>query len=141
MMKEYVPGQSITMVANPKYWGPKPRFKTVVIRNMPTAAQLLNVQRGSREVAVDISPIDAASLDSNKAVVVVRGLGGKIFYLTVNMKPGVTVASNPLLLEAIRYGLDYDGITALGGPASPRLAGMIPVGLLGALPDEVRAQA
>ena len=120
MMKEYVPGQSITMVANPKYWGPKPRFKTVVIRNMPTAAQLLNVQRGSREVAVDVSPIDAASLDSNKAVEVIRGLGGKIFYLTVNMKPGVTVASNPLLLEAIRYGLDYDGITALGGP--PRRA-------------------
>ena len=136
MMKEYIPAQSITMVANPKYWGPKPRFKTVVIRNMPTSAQLLNVQRGSREVAVDVSPIDAAGLDDNKAVEVIRGLGGKIFYITINMKPGVTVASNPLLLEAIRYGLDYDGITALGGPASPRLAGIIPVGLLGALPEK-----
>jgi peptide/nickel transport system substrate-binding protein len=103
---------------------------------MPTAAQLLNVQRGDREVAVDVSPIDAASLDDNKAVEVIRGLGGKIFYLTINMKPGVTVASNPLLIDAIRYGLDYDGITALGGPDSPRLAGMIPVGLLGALPEK-----
>jgi peptide/nickel transport system substrate-binding protein len=134
MMKQYVPGQSITLVANPRYWGPKPRFKTVVIRNLSTAAQLLNVQRGKYEIAVDISPIDAAGLESSKNVQVIRGLGGKIFYLTVNTKPGVTVASNPLLLRAIRLGLDYNGIMSLGGPQSDRLAGMIPVGLLGALP-------
>jgi peptide/nickel transport system substrate-binding protein len=136
MMKQYVPGQSITLVTNPRYWGPKPRFKTVVIRNLPTAAQLLNVQRGKYEVAVDISPTDAAGLDTSKSVDVIRGLGGKIFYMTVNTKPGVTVASNPQLLEAIRFGLDYNGIISLGGPESDRLAGMVPLGLLGALPSK-----
>jgi peptide/nickel transport system substrate-binding protein len=37
-------------------------------------------------------------------------------------------------MQAIRYGLDYNSLEALGGPQSTRLAGMIPTGLLGALP-------
>jgi peptide/nickel transport system substrate-binding protein len=140
MMQQITPGQEIDLVANPKYWGPKPRFGKVVLRNMPAAAELLNVQRGVREIAVDVSPIDAATLSGNKSVQVVSGPGTKMFYLTVNEKPGVTAAANPLLMQAIRYGLDYNAIMALGGPQSQRLAGMVPYGLLGALPPSKAIQ-
>jgi peptide/nickel transport system substrate-binding protein len=148
MLQSFVPNQEIDLVRNPHYWGTKPTFDKVVIRNMDSASQLLNVQRGTDELAVDVSPIDAANLASNKAVQVVSGPGTKTFYLTVNQKPGVTAAANPLLMDAIRYGLDYASIIALGGPQSERLPGMIPVGFLGALPaskaiqtDAARAKA
>jgi peptide/nickel transport system substrate-binding protein len=134
MLQSFTPMQEIDLVRNPHYWGPRPTFDKVVIRNMDSASQLLNVQRGTDEIAVDVSPIDAATLSSNKAVQVVSGPGTKTFYMTVNQKPGVTVAANPLLMDAIRYGLDYNTIMALGGPQSQRLAGMIPYGLLGAMP-------
>lgn len=148
MLSAFTPNQEIDLVRNPHYWGTKPYFDKVVIRNMDTASQLLNVQRGTDEVAVDISPIDAANLGSNKAVQVVSGPGTKTFYMTVNEKPGVTVAANPLLMDAIRYGLDYNSIMALAGPQAQRLAGMVPTGFLGALPvakaiqqDVARAKA
>jgi peptide/nickel transport system substrate-binding protein len=140
MLSAFTPNQEIDLVRNPRYWGPKPYFDKVVIRNMESASQLLNVQRGSNEVAVDVSPIDAAGLNSNKSVQVVSGPGTKTFYLTVNQKPGVTAASNPLLQDAIRYALDYNSIMALGGPQSQRLAGMVPDGFLGALPPSKAIQ-
>ena len=134
MMQQITPNAEIDLVANPKYWGPKPRFGKVIIRNMPSPAELLNVQRGVREIAIDVSPIDAATLANNKSVQVVSGPGTKMFYLTINQLPGQNVAQNPLLTQAIRLGLDYNSVMALGGPQSERLAGMIPYGLLGALP-------
>jgi peptide/nickel transport system substrate-binding protein len=140
MMQQFGPTTEIDLVANPKYWGPKPRFQRVIIRNMPSPAELLNVQRGVREIAIDVSPIDAATLNNNKAVQVVSGPGTKMFYLTINQLPGQNVAQNPLLTQAIRYGLDYNSVMALGGPQSQRLAGMIPYGLLGALPPSKAIQ-
>jgi len=133
VLTEFVPQQQITLEVNTRYWGPKPRFKKVIIRNMPAAAQLLNVQRGTREIAIDVPALEVESLLDNKNVQIWRGPGTNIFYLTVNQTPGATVASNAKILEAIRLGLDYDAIVKLGGPGSARLAGMIPNGLLGSL--------
>ena len=136
MLKAFVPAQQITLVANPKYWGSKPRFKTVVIRNMPSPTQFLNVQRGENEIAYDVPAALASTLKSSKKVQVVTGPGTATFFINVNMKPGITSASNPHILNAIRYGLDYDALIKLGGPGSVRLPGMVPVGFLGSLPQE-----
>lgn len=38
MIKENVPGDHITLVQNPEYWGPKPDFKTVNFRVIPESA-------------------------------------------------------------------------------------------------------
>jgi peptide/nickel transport system substrate-binding protein len=134
MLSNFIPNQEIDMVPNPYYWGPKPAFSKIVIRNMNSTSQELNVQRGTDEIATDIPPTLAASLSSNKNLQVVSGPGSDIFYLTVNEHTGVTQAANPLIIEAIRYGLDYKSIEQLGGPQTQPLAGMMPYGLLGALP-------
>ncbi|MFB6395867.1 ABC transporter substrate-binding protein [Polymorphospora lycopeni] len=137
VIKEYRPTQQITLGANPHYWGTKPVFDTVIIRNVPAATQLLGVQRGKDEVAYDIAADQAASLSGNPAVQVVTKPALNSFYLGVNIDPEqAPVTANPKIREAIRYGLDYDGITEIGGTGAVQLAGMIPNGLLGGLPPD-----
>lgn len=134
MLSNFLPNQEIDLVPNPYYWGPKPKFSKIVIRNTISTSQALDIQRGTDEVATDISPQIAATMDHSSSVQVVTGRGSSIFYLTMNEHPGYNQASNPLVIKAIRYGLDYKSITRLGGPATQRLAGMMPYGLLGSLP-------
>ena len=135
VIKDFVPQQQITLEVNPKYWGPAPRFKLVIIRNMPTPAQLLNVQRGTREIAIDVPAIEVPNLKSNPSVQVVSSNGTNIFYLTVQQKPGVTIAANPKIMQALRLGIDYEGLMALS-PGTARLPGMVPIGFLGSLPAD-----
>ena len=53
----------VTLKRNTKYWGAtKPAFDTVVVRNMVAATQLINVGRGSHEVAIDLASDQAQTL-------------------------------------------------------------------------------
>ena len=52
---------------NAKYWGAKKsRWSSVVVRNMVAATQLLNVGRGSHEIAVDLSADQARDADGQQ---------------------------------------------------------------------------
>jgi len=51
----------IELVANSRYWGPKPFYRKVVVRNMDPRTQLAYVGAGKDEIALDLSPIQAAT--------------------------------------------------------------------------------
>lgn len=125
----------ITLTANPNYWGPKPKFKTVVLRNMSAATQYLNVQRGGDQIALDLSSQQADLLDRNSALQVHTGASSNVFFLqmTENAKVSPTMA-NPDIQEAIRYGLDYKGMIATAGTGAIQAAGIVPKQFLGSLP-------
>ena len=54
---------------NTSYWGAKKSpWSSVVVRNMIAPTQLLNVGRGSHEIAIDLSADQAQTLKSNKNV-------------------------------------------------------------------------
>lgn len=132
---QYSTTQQIVLTANPGYWGPKPAFQTVVLRNMTAPAQLLNVQRGSNEIAIDLSAQQAASIKSNKNVQVKIDASPNLFNIDLNMDPAISPATaNPHIRKAIRYALDYKGFAKQGGPGSIQAAGMVPSVFLGALP-------
>ncbi len=48
-VKSYSTTSQVTMTANPRYWGTKRHFSTVVLRNVAAPAQLLDAQRGRNE--------------------------------------------------------------------------------------------
>jgi hypothetical protein len=65
---------------------------------------------------------------------VIQGQGTNLFFLLMNEDPSLTsgTMSNPLVQNAVRYALDYDGINALvGGPAATP-SSILPLGFLGA---------
>jgi len=99
-------------------------------------------QAGDINIATEVSPDAVADLQSNPQLKVVQGVGADIFFLLMNEKPALTggAMSNPVVQNAVRYALDYDGINALvGGPAAtPPAIRMASV--RHAVPDQFLAQ-
>jgi peptide/nickel transport system substrate-binding protein len=139
-LSSYSTTSQITLVPSSSYWGSKkPKWSSVVVRNMVAATQLLNVGRGSHEIAVDLSADQAQTLGNNKNVNVSLQPSTWIFFLYANDDPKVSaVTSNKDYQTAIRYGLDYASLVALAGKGAIQAPGMIPSMFLGSLPQSAK---
>jgi peptide/nickel transport system substrate-binding protein len=137
ILKSYNVTSQVVLSANPSYWGPKPHFKTVVIRNVTSSSQLLDVQRGTNEVALDLSPEQAGSL---KSVSVQKTASPFVFFLFSNQNAKISAtSSNPHITAAIRDALNYNAYVSLAGPGAVHATGIIPsmfLGALGSSPDK-----
>jgi peptide/nickel transport system substrate-binding protein len=132
VISSYNVTSQVVLTANPKYYGPKPHFQTVIVRNVSAPAQLLDVQRGTNEIALDLSPAQANTL---KGVNVEKTASANVFFLFANQNPKIsTVSSNPHIVNAIRDALDYAGYVKIAGPGAIHATGVIPSMFLGALP-------
>ena len=87
VLRQYSTTSQIIVEQNPRYWGPKPAFERVVIRNMVAATQFINVQRGTHEVAIDLSAQQAQSLRNNSRVGVKTQPSTWVFWLFANNNP------------------------------------------------------
>ena len=77
------------LTANTNYWGREAQFPNVVIRNMLAPAQLLNVQRGTNEISLDLSPDQAKRLGQQQPEDPGRRRPN-IFFLFANSNPKVS---------------------------------------------------
>ena len=136
VLKTFSAAAQVVLTANPTYWGTdKPHFKTVVYAGVDPSTQALDIQRGSSEVALDIPTTQASGMKSQQSLSVQLFSSPISYFLFVSDKAAISkVTANPDIQNAIRYGLDYDGIVSLAGPGSVRAAGIVPPGFLGALP-------
>jgi peptide/nickel transport system substrate-binding protein len=136
LLQRYSTTSQITLVPNPRYWGPyKAKFKTVVVRNMIAPTQLINIQRGKHEVAIDLSSDQAQTIKGNKRLNVRTGPSTWVFWLLMNNNPAVSsVTSNKQFQTAVRYALDYRSIVNVAGPGAIQAPGIIPSMFLGSLP-------
>jgi peptide/nickel transport system substrate-binding protein len=137
VLKSFSAAAQVVMTANPHYWGPdKPHFKTVVYAAVDPSTQALDIQRGTNEVALDIPTTQAAGMKGQHGLSVQLFSSPISYFLFVSDKAAISkVTANPDIQNAIRYGLDYDGLVSLAGPGSVRAAGIVPPGFLGALPS------
>jgi peptide/nickel transport system substrate-binding protein len=108
-IKQWKPNEIAIIEANPSYWGPKPKLKRVVWRNVgEEATQRLLLESGDVDIARNLS---ADQLDG------VRKKGGFKFTATAqnnNLYMGLNTKNqylaNPKVRQAIRYLVDYDGL-------------------------------
>lgn len=122
----------VDLTANPKYWGPKPKYAKIVIRNVAASVQKLDVLRGESQIAVDLSPTQAQGMSG---VQIVNGASPNLFFVLSNDNSKVSaIASNPKFQEAVRDGIDYAALVQLAGKGAEQAAGVIPSNFLGALP-------
>lgn len=134
-LKSFSTSSQVVLQANPGYWGPKPYFQTVVVRNVQAPTQLIDIQRGTDEVALDLSPDQASQLQSNSKLRVQEVPSPNVFFLFANENPQVSaVTPNRHFQNAVRYGVDYEGMVKLAGAGAVQAAGVIPNTFLGALP-------
>ena len=136
LLQRYSTTSQITLVPNPRYWGKrKAAFKTVVVRNMIAPTQLINIQRGKHEVAIDLSADQAQTIRGNKRLNVRTQPSTWVFFLLANNNPDVSsVTANKHFQTAVRYALDYRSIVRVAGPGAIQAPGIIPSMFLGALP-------
>jgi peptide/nickel transport system substrate-binding protein len=122
----------VVLTANQKYWGPKPKYAKIVIRNVQASVQKLDVLKGESQIAVDLSPTQAQGLSG---VQIVNGASPNLFFLLTNDNPKISkITSNPKFQQAVRYGIDYPSLLQLAGKGAVQAAGIIPSMFLGSLP-------
>ena len=135
-LQSYGQTSQVVLRANPDYWGAKrPAFGRIVLRNMLATAQLLNIQRGPHQVALDLSGDQAETLKGNQRLRVTLQPSVWVFYAFGNDNRLISsVTSNKKFQQALRYALDYRGLVSIAGPGATQAPGIIPSMILGALP-------
>ena len=106
---DYTPKVSLTLAANPDYWGGAPKLDKLVYRFISEAAtQVAELQSGGIDVAslVPISLIDTIKSDAKLDVVSITG--PTVNSLRFNVQSGVT--KDPLVRKAIIEAVDRDAI-------------------------------
>jgi peptide/nickel transport system substrate-binding protein len=133
ILKSFSTTSEVDLTANPNYWGPKPFYNTVVVRNIQATTQLVDIQKGSNEVSLDLSPDQASSLNSGSLQV--KAIPGpNVFFLFSNDNPQISaITPNKHFQNAIRYGLNYASFVQLAGAGAIQTPGVVPSMFLGAL--------
>jgi peptide/nickel transport system substrate-binding protein len=140
-LKSFSTTSEVDLTANPSYWGPKPFYNTVVVRNIQAPVQLIDIQKGSNEIALDLSPDQAATLGTGSSLQIKTPPGPNVFFLLSNNNPKISSTTpNKHFQNAIRYGLDYASIVQLAGAGAIQTPGVVPSMFLGALPQSSAVQ-
>jgi peptide/nickel transport system substrate-binding protein len=126
---EFREGESITLEANPDYWGDAPANDRVMIRFFQTSSQMkIALESGEIDVAHrDFSPDEQADLESNDDIEVITGEGGRTRYIVLN--PFFDEVADVEVRRAIAAGIDRQRIAEdVFNDAVEPLYSMIPPG-------------
>lgn len=133
ILESYNATSQVVFTVNPNYSGDKPAYDRVVLRNVQGETQLLNIQSGESQIALDLSPDQAAQLNQDK-VNLLAGPSRYVIFLLLNQNEDVNAwTSNPDFLKAVKSAIDYDAVLNVAGEGSVRPGGFIPSLFNGAL--------
>ncbi|MBK8046761.1 MAG: ABC transporter substrate-binding protein [Anaerolineales bacterium] len=122
---------SVTLDANPNYWGGTPApLKRVILQNIPESAnRQAAVETGDADLAQDLGPEQVAALEGNPDLTLDKVLSTLLVYTSVNatMPP----FDNPDARQALRYAINYDNIMTLLGGNAELVQEIIPISFAG----------
>ena len=123
------------VAANPSTSDRNPAaFDRIVFRNSDVTTQAIDVQNGNADIVMDLASDQLGPLRGAEGSDDRRTASPTIFFVFANANPEISeVTSNPDFVEAVRYGLDYDGILELAGEGAVQAPGVIPTHFLGTL--------
>ncbi|MEO5974864.1 MAG: ABC transporter family substrate-binding protein [Ilumatobacteraceae bacterium] len=119
-----VTAQTVTIVRNPKWWGPKPVLDKIVFRAIPPATQLDALANGEVDY-IDIGP----SAPNFKRAGTLAGVKVHVSkapnYRHMTFGSATEVSRNLRVRQAIMMGIDRSTITrAMIGPIDPKATSM-----------------
>ncbi len=133
VLTTYEPNSELRLTRNENYWRTKPAVPEVIFRQVKDAvAQAQMLQSGSADIAMQIDPETAKSLEGTAAIVE-RVPSYNFVYIALS--PGAkatTIDMTPDVREAISIAIDRTALIdfTLGGAGRP-LAAPIPLGFPG----------
>ena len=135
VLKSFKPNEGYILEARQGHWRGDAAIKNVLMRHIPEGAtQRLLIEKGDIDIAREMTPTDIAGIEGNPEIVVQNDVGGQIYYLAMNQKNAAL--ANPKVLEAMRWAVDYKGMTdtMLKGQWVVHQS-FLPQGFLGALTE------
>jgi peptide/nickel transport system substrate-binding protein len=106
VIEEYTPGTRLVLKANPRYWGPKPYFTTVILQVIPSSDdRALLLKNGSIDIAEDLSTEASIQLKGSSGVRVlsVPSIKQHKFGFVMDKPP----FDDRRLRQAIAYAIPY----------------------------------
>lgn len=123
----------VVLRKNDAYWGEAPKYDQIVVRNVDTSAQQMNVMRGDSQIALDLRPDQLDAIRDGAYTLSVPG--ADVVFLFTNANPDISpIAANPDFQQAVRLAVDYDGLLEIAGEGAARPGSIIPTMFAGALP-------
>jgi peptide/nickel transport system substrate-binding protein len=121
MVQEWVRGDHLTLVANPKYWGEAPKMKTLIYKwNKEAAARLTSIKAGEADGMDNPDPNDFASIKSDTSLQLFPREALNVFYIGLNnTKPPL---DNEKVRQAIAMGINRQAIVDKFYPAGSLVA-------------------
>lgn len=125
----------VVFAVNDKYTGPaKPTYERVVVRNVESSTQKINLQGGDSHLALDLSGDQVAGLGDD--VDVVSGPSANMIFLLLNQNPEISkITSDPDFVQAVKHAIDYESLLEIAGEGAAQAFGLVPPMLLGSLTE------
>ena len=131
VLTKWDPKVSILLSRNENYWGTAPGVDRIFLQHMPeSATQRLALEKGDIDIANKLGPDDIGAIAGNPDIQVLEGVSSTMYYFGLNTRN--EALSNPKVVEAIKWGVDYQGIADTIGKGTIKVhQTMIPDGFLG----------
>ena len=135
-VRNWKPGESYTLDANPDHWQGAPSLRRVIVRHVQeSSVQRLLLEKGDVDVARNLTPEDIAAVAGNSDLAVDEVLRGRVLYMGLNQE--VEPLRHPKVIEAVKILVDYDGMARsfLKGQWTPHQA-FLPLSFMGELKEK-----
>lgn len=131
VLTKWDPKVSILLSRNENYWGEAPGVDRIFLQHMPeSATQRLALEKGDIDIANKLGPDDIGAVEGNDDIKILEGNSSTIYYFGLNVRN--EALSNPKVVEAMKYLVDYEGIAETIGRGTIKVhQTMIPDGFLG----------
>src|SRR5579859_539882 len=108
-LAEWVRSEHVTLEAFDGYWGPKPAFKTVIIKPVAElSTRVLALQNGQADVIVNVAPDQAAIVDKSELGRISKVAGGRNIF--VGMRVDRPVLTDKRVRQAFNYAFNFDAV-------------------------------
>jgi len=135
VIRQWERNSQVVLDRNNAYWRDSAPFKRIVLKHIPeSATQLLTIENGDIDAALNLTPTQLDDLKAKEGIVLVEGVSLDYVYMTLTSGAGL----NPALAkkearQAIAHAINYDAmIKGLMGGYATRPASFIPNGIGGA---------
>ena len=110
-LANWTPNEAVLLTANPHYKRESVALKNVILRHIPEAAtQRLLIEKGDVDIARNLSADQIQALSTDQNISIVSAPKTDVNYIALN--EGVKPLANPKVQQALRWAIDYEGITS-----------------------------
>lgn len=137
-IESWTSDEEYVLVRNENYYGDTPEFSEIVIREMDDAnTQMMSLTQGDIQIALGLNQDTVEELEDADGVAVESYSTMTMAFVFMNMDEDIGgPVSDPLVQQAIRLALDYEGIQDIVGEGSVTPQSYIQVGMFGALDEK-----